>query len=99
VQHGQIHPPASQPGRRQALAVRMALKQSIALELTSYPIAFFLLRTLAHPFFFLGTEPGFLFAVDDWMGLGREIDQARSAWLARRKDAGRKPRLGGLLEG
>src|SRR4030042_6910893 len=72
VQHGQIHNPKTQPRARQKMAVRMALKQCVALELTSYPMAFFLLRALTHPFLFLGKEPGFLFGVEDWMGLGRE---------------------------
>src|SRR4030042_3199146 len=72
VQHGQIHSPKSQPSSRRALAVRMALKQSVAIELTSFPTAFFLLRALTHPFLFIGEQPGFLFTVDDWMSLGRE---------------------------
>jgi hypothetical protein len=96
VQHGQIHNPASQPRSRRALATRMALKQCVMLELTSYPMAFFLLRAMTHPFLFLGEEPGFLFAVDDWMGLGREVEEMHSAWLAKRKDAGKQPRLGAL---
>lgn len=93
VQHGQIHHPASQPRTRRALAVRLALTQCIALELTSYPMAFFLLRALTHPFFFLGREPGFLFAVQDWMGLGRKLDEARAAWLGRRRDSTKPRRL------
>jgi hypothetical protein len=96
VQHGQIHHAASQPRSRRALAVRMALKECVALDLTSYPMAFFLLRALAHPFLFLGQEPGFLFAVDDWMGLGRDLEEKHSTWFSRRKDAGKQPRLGAL---
>jgi hypothetical protein len=96
VQHGQIHNSATQPQSRRALAVRMAFQQCIASDLTSYPMAFFLLRALTHPFLFLGKEPGFLFAVDDWMGLGRDLEEKHSAWLARRKDAGKQPRLGAM---
>ncbi|MBN2083695.1 MAG: hypothetical protein JW748_00625 [Anaerolineales bacterium] len=96
VQHGQIHSPKSQPASRRALAVRMALKQCVAVELTSYPIAFFLLRALTHPFLFLGEEPGFLFAVEDWMGLGREVEGRHSELLARKRDAGKQPRLGAM---
>jgi hypothetical protein len=97
VQHGQIHPPASVPRTRHALAVRLAPKQCIALELTSYPMAFFLLRALTHPFFFLGSEPGFLFAVQDWMGLGRELDEARAAWHGRKRDSTKPRRLAEIL--
>jgi hypothetical protein len=96
MQHGQIHPPDAQPRSRRALAKRMASRQCVAMELTSYPMAFFLLRGLAHPFLFLGKEPGFLFAVEDWMGLGRDLDEKHSAWLERRKDAGKQPRLGAM---
>jgi hypothetical protein len=96
VQHSQIHSPASEPRLRRSLAKRMALKQCVAIDLTSYPMAFFLLRTLTHPFLFLGKEPGFLFAVEDWMGLGRDLEEKHSAWLARRKDAGKQPRLGAM---
>jgi hypothetical protein len=96
IQHGQIHHPSTQPRSRRALAVRMAFKQCVAMDLTSYPMAFFLLRALTHPFLFLGEEPGFLFAVEDWMGLGRDLEAKRSAWLDRRKNAGKQPRLGAL---
>jgi hypothetical protein len=96
VQHGQIHSPKTQPRSRRALAVRMALKQSVAVELTSLPAAFFLLRTLTHPFLFLGEEPGFLFAVEDWMALGREVEERHSEILAKKRDAGKQPRLGAL---
>jgi hypothetical protein len=96
VQHGQIHSPKTQPPSRRGLAARMTLKQCVAIELTSYPMAFFLLRALTHPFLFLGDQPGFLFAVEDWMGLGREVEGQHAEWLANRKDAGKQPRLGAL---
>ncbi|MGB7538561.1 MAG: hypothetical protein WBM17_08490 [Anaerolineales bacterium] len=96
VQHGQIHSPKTQPRSRRALAVRMALKQSVAIELMSLPAAFFLLRTLTHPFLFLGEQPGFLFAVEDWMTLGREVEERHSEILAKKRDAGKQPRLGAL---
>jgi hypothetical protein len=96
VQHGQIHPAAAQPRSRRALAARMASKQCVASDLTSYPMAFFLLRAMTHSFLFLGKEPGFLFAVEDWMGLGRDLEEKHSAWLAKRKDADKQPRLGAM---
>jgi hypothetical protein len=96
VQHGQIHSPKTQPRARRKLAARMAKMQCVAVELTSYPTAFFLLRALTHPFLFLGEQPGFLFAVEDWMGLDREVEEAHAELLARRKDAGKQPRLGAL---
>jgi hypothetical protein len=97
VQHGQIHSPKSQPASRRALAARMALKQSVAIELTSFPEAFFLMRALTHPFLFLGDQPGFLFAVADWMTLGREVEERHSEMLAKKRDAGKQPRLGALV--
>jgi hypothetical protein len=96
VLHAQIHTPKTQPRSRRALAAKMALKQCVAIELTSYPMAFFLLRALTHPFLYLGTQPGFLFAVEDWMSLSREVEERHAAWLAKRKDAGKQPRLGAL---
>jgi hypothetical protein len=93
VQHGQIHDPKNVSRASRALAVRLALRQCIALELTSYPIAFFLLRALTHPFLFLGNAPGFLFVVDDWMGLGRELEQGRSTWLDQRRNTGKGRRI------
>ena len=96
VQHGQIHSPKSQPASRRALAVRMALNQSVAIELTSFPAAFSLFRALTHPFLFLGDQPGFLFAVEDWMTLGREVEERHSGMLAKKRDAGKQPRLGAL---
>jgi len=93
VQHAQIHSPRSVARSLRALAIRLALRQCIALELTSYPTAFFLLRALTHPFFFLGDTPGFLFAVDDWMGLGRELEQGRASWLEKRHATGKHRRI------
>lgn len=97
VQHRQIHPPAQQVRALRALAARMANQECVVLELSSYPMAYSLLRALAHPFFFIGEEPGFLFAVEEWMGLGRDVEATRSSWLARRKERAKPPRLGGLL--
>jgi hypothetical protein len=96
VLHGQVHPPASQPRSRRALAARLAGKQCVAIELMSYPKAFFLLRAQTHPFLFLGEQPGFLFAVEDWMGLDREVQAMNAELVARRKDAGKPPRLGAI---
>jgi hypothetical protein len=98
VLHGQIHSPQAQPRSRRALARRMAPRQSVAIELTSYPMAFFLLRAMTHPFLFLGGQPGFLFAVEDWMGLDQSIEEARATWLAKRKTPDKPTRLWGLLE-
>jgi hypothetical protein len=96
VLHRQVHPPQGQPRSLRKLAARMAGRQCVAVELTSYPMAFFLLRALSHPFLFLGDQPGFLFAVEDWMGLGREVEERNAALVAKRKDAGKPPRLGAL---
>jgi hypothetical protein len=96
VLHRQIHPPESQPRSRRTLARRMAGRQCVAVELTSYPMAFFLLRALTHPFLFLGEQPGFLFAVEDWMGLDREVEERNAVLVAKRKDAAKPPRLGAL---
>ena len=96
VLHSQIHTPSAQPRSRRALAARMARLQCVAAELTSFPMAFFLLRALTHPFLFLGGQPGFLFAVEDWMGLGRDLEARHSEWLARRKDTGKPQRLGAM---
>jgi hypothetical protein len=96
MQHSQIYSPSNQPRSRRTLAKRMALKQCVAIDLTSYPMAFYLLRALTHPFLFLGDEPGFLLAVEDWMGLGRDLEEKHSAWLARRKDSGKSQRIGAM---
>ena len=96
MQHSQIYSPSNQPRSRRTLAKRMALKQCVAIDLTSYPMAFYLLRALTHPFLFLGDEPGFLLAVEDWMGLGRDLEEKHSTWLARRKDSGKSQRIGAM---
>ena len=96
VLHGQIHTIASQPRSRRALAKTLAGRQCVAVELTSYPMAFFLLRAMTHPFLFLGEQPGFLFAVEDWMGLDREVGEMNAELVARRKDAAKPPRLGAM---
>jgi hypothetical protein len=96
VLHAQVHSPDAQPAARRALARKLAGRQCVAIELTSYPAAFFLLRALAHPFLFLGDQPGFLFAVEDWMGLDREAGERHADLLAKRREVARPPRLGAI---
>jgi hypothetical protein len=97
VQHAQIFPPDRQPASRRFLAERLASRQSILVELNAEPVAYSLLRTFSHPFLFVAEPVGFLFAVNNWMGLDRDIDQARSTWQMRRKDTPLPRRLEGFL--
>jgi hypothetical protein len=59
----------------------------VAVTVRSYPIDLRWLKVWLNDYMFTRDAPGFLFLVDDWMSLSREIDVYRDHWRDRRARA------------
>ncbi len=57
----------------------------LLVELSRYPVRESWLRLWFSPYLLLPDSPGFVFLVDDWMGLSRQLDDYRAAWATRRR--------------
>ncbi len=61
----------------------------VGVTVNSYPISPRWLRFWLNDYMFTRDAPGFLFLIDDWMSLSREIDVFRDRWRDRRSRAAR----------
>lgn len=59
-------------------------KTALVMELSRYPVSKSWLRLWFSPYLLSPDVPGFVFLVEDWMALSRQIDDYRTAWEARR---------------
>jgi len=60
---------------------------AVAVTVRSYPIDLKWLKIWLNDYLFTRDAPGFLFVVDDWMTLSREIDVYRDHWRDRKSHA------------
>ncbi len=59
-------------------------KTVIVLDLSGYPMSRAWLRLWFSPYLLVPDAPGFVFLVEDWMALSRQVDDYRTAWEGRR---------------
>ncbi|HET89300.1 MAG TPA: hypothetical protein ENN99_00955 [Chloroflexi bacterium] len=59
-------------------------KTALVMQISKYPITKFWLRLWFSPYVLLPDAAGFVFLVEDWMALSRQIDDYRTAWETRR---------------
>jgi hypothetical protein len=59
----------------------------VAVSVRSYPISLAWLKVWLNDYMFTRDAPGFLFLVNDWMTLSREIDVFRDRWRERQAPA------------
>jgi len=59
-------------------------KTVIVVELSKYPMGRAWLRLWFSPYLLVPDAPGFVFLVEDWMSLSRQVDDFRIDWEARR---------------
>jgi len=59
-------------------------KTVIVLELSKYPMSRAWLRLWFSPYLLVPGAPGFVFLVEDWMALSRQMDEFRTTWEMRR---------------
>ncbi len=61
-------------------------KTVLVVELSKYPVSKAWLRLWFSPYLLSPDVPGFVFLVEDWMGLSRQLDDFRTAWETRRAE-------------
>jgi hypothetical protein len=59
-------------------------KTALVVELSQYPLSKTWLRLWLSPYLLSPDPPGFVFVVEDWMALSRQLDDFRNRWEARR---------------
>jgi len=55
-------------------------KTALVLELSKYPVSESWLRLWFSPYLLSSSFIGFVFLVEDWMALSRQVDEYRTAW-------------------
>jgi len=55
-------------------------KTALVVRLSKYPVSKVWLRLWFSPYLLSPDTPGFVFLVEDWMGLSRQIDDFRTTW-------------------
>jgi hypothetical protein len=64
----------------------------LVMELTQYPLSRAWLRLWFSPYLLNPGVPGFVFLVEDWMGLSIRLEESRTAWETRRAAQRREAR-------
>ncbi|MEE8390941.1 MAG: hypothetical protein V3S14_09135 [Anaerolineae bacterium] len=57
---------------------------ALMVEISKYPVRKAWLRLWFSTYLLSPDTPGFIFLVEDWMGLSRQIDESHTAWKMRR---------------
>ena len=58
----------------------------LMVELSKYPFSKMWLRLWFSPYLLSPDVTGFVFLVEDWMALSRQLDEFRTAWMMRRTE-------------
>jgi hypothetical protein len=80
----QIFDPAEEKPARRAWLRPYWAKTALVVDLYQYPLKKFWLRLWLSPYLFTPGKPGFVFLVEDWMKLSRQLDDYRTQYQARR---------------
>jgi hypothetical protein len=91
---GQIVDPTKEKPARRAWLRPYWTKTVLVVDLYKYPLKKFWLRLWLSPYMFTPGKPGFVFLVEDWMKLSRQLDDFRTQYEARRA-ARREQTIGG----
>lgn len=65
-------------------------KTTVVVELSKYPVSRTWLRLWFSPYLLTPDGAGFVFVVEDWMALSRQLDEFRTAWEMRRAERRRE---------
>jgi hypothetical protein len=76
----QIHDPSKEKAARREWLSPYWGRTVTVVRLTKYPVKRSWLRLWLSPYLMTPKTPGFVFTVEDWMALSRQIDDFRSAW-------------------
>ena len=69
-------------------------KTALVVDLTQYPVARTWLRLWFSPYLLAPGATGFVFLVEDWMTLSRQLEDFRSTWMMRRTARRQRARPG-----
>ncbi len=86
VEFARIFPPRGQTWSQRRFLESLWGRTVIVVETKGLPLPRWWLRLWLSKYLLLPHDSGFVFAVEDWMGLSQEIDSFRSNWLLRRKE-------------
>ncbi len=81
------YPPTTQRWSQRRFLDPFFPATAVGVTVRSYPIALKWLKVWLNDYLFTRDAPGFLFLVDDWMSLSREIDVYRDRWRDRKPRA------------
>jgi hypothetical protein len=56
----------------------------LVIRLSKFPVSRRWLRLWFSPYLLTPDTPGFVFVVEDWMALSRQLEDFRTAWIDRR---------------
>jgi len=80
----QIFNPAKEKAARRSWLQPYWGQTALAVQISKYPVRRAWLRLWFSAYLLSSDTPGFVFLVEDWMGLSRQIDDFRTAWETRR---------------
>ena len=78
-----VFPPEKQKGARRKMLGEVWGQTVIVVDLKSYPMSKSFLRTMMGPYLLTPQGTGFVFLVQDWMGLSRQLSDYQEQWRAR----------------
>ena len=81
----QVFDPAAEKKARRRWLRPYWGKTTLVVDLSRYPVSRTWLRLWFTPYLLAPDASGFVFLVEDWMALSRQLDDFRSAWRMRRK--------------
>jgi len=84
-----FNPAQEKPARRQWLQPYWS-HTVVVVELSNYPVHKAWLKLWFSPYMLNPDVPGFVFVVEDWMALSRQLDEFRTAWEMRRAERRRR---------
>ena len=84
VQMGRVFDPEQDRTAQRSWPSRYWTMTAVAVELKRFPMSEWWLRLWLDPHLFAPNSKGFIFLVEDWMGLSRELDEFLAMYRERR---------------
>ena len=78
-----VFPPEKQKGARRRMLEQVWGQTVIVVDLKGYPVSRSFLQTMLGPYLLTPRGTGFVFLVQDWMGLSRQLSDYQEQWRAR----------------
>ncbi|MBL7062696.1 MAG: hypothetical protein ISS49_00625 [Anaerolineae bacterium] len=82
----QVFDPAQEKAARRSWLHPYWGQTVLVVELVKYPMSKTWLRLWFSPYLLTPNGIGFVFLVEDWMTLSRQLDESRTSWAMRRTE-------------